>query len=188
MPKLRDAEAISPAMTAMLGVSLAILFVPLVIIILLSFNTSPYGTLPFVGTFAWYVALFTTSGLLGPTWLSLELSFLVAISAAVFGTMSAVWLDRRASRIGGTIFRVALLSRDHRALAHPGAGNAAGDECHRHRPQPVRDLSRAAGDDAALCRLHRRGPAAHAGPRPRPCGAIAWRRSASRPSCGSARR
>jgi spermidine/putrescine transport system permease protein len=107
---LRDAEAISPAMVTMLGLSLAILFVPLVIIILLSFNTSPYGTLPFIGTLQWYVALFTDSGLLGPTWLSLELSFLVAVSAAVFGTMSAVWLDRRASRLGGMIFRVALLS------------------------------------------------------------------------------
>jgi spermidine/putrescine transport system permease protein len=108
--RLRDAEAISPAMTAMLGISLAILFVPLVIIILLSFNTSPYGTFPFVGTLKWYAALFTESGLLGPTWLSLELSFIVAISAAVFGTMSAVWLDRRASRLGGTLFRVSLLS------------------------------------------------------------------------------
>jgi spermidine/putrescine transport system permease protein len=110
MPKLRDAEAITPAMVAMLGISLAILFVPLLVIILLSFNTSPYGTLPFIGTLKWYVALFTESGLLGPTWLSLELSCAVAISAAVFGTLSAVWLDRRACRLGGTLFRVALLS------------------------------------------------------------------------------
>jgi ABC-type spermidine/putrescine transport system permease subunit II len=108
--RLRDAEAISPAMMAMLGTSLAVLFVPLFIIVLLSFNTSPYGTLPFIGTFKWYVALFTDSGLLGPTWLSVELSFIVAISAAVFGTMAAVWLDRRASALGGTLFRVALLS------------------------------------------------------------------------------
>jgi ABC-type spermidine/putrescine transport system permease subunit II len=108
--RLRDVEAISPAMTTMLGISLAILFVPLAIIILLSFNSSPYGTLPFEGTLKWYEALFTDSGLLGPTWLSLELSFVVAVSAAIFGTMSAVWLDRRASRLGGMVFRVALLS------------------------------------------------------------------------------
>lgn len=108
--RLREAEALSPAMMAMLGLSLAILFVPLVIIILLSFSTSPYGTLPFEGTLKWYMALFTQSGLLGPTWLSLQLSCLVAVSAAVFGTMAAIWLDRRASRLGGTLFRVALLS------------------------------------------------------------------------------
>lgn len=110
MPRLRDAKAISPAMVAVLATSLAILFVPLLIIILLSFNTSPYGTLPFHGTLQWYGALFTNSGLLGPTWLSLRLSFLVAISAAILGTMAAIWLDRRASRIGAAVFRAALLS------------------------------------------------------------------------------
>jgi ABC-type spermidine/putrescine transport system permease subunit II len=108
--RLRDAEAVSPFMVAMLGLCLAILFVPLVIIIFLSFNASPYGTLPFKGTLKWYVALFTTSNLLGPTLLSLEISALVALNAALFGTMAAVWLDRRASRFGGGLFRIGLLS------------------------------------------------------------------------------
>lgn len=108
--RLRDAEALSPFMIGMLALSLAILFVPLAIIILLSFNTSPYGTFPFQFTLKWYGALFTDSGLLGPAWLSVELSFIVAISAAVLGTMAALWLDRRASRVAGTLFRVALLS------------------------------------------------------------------------------
>jgi ABC-type spermidine/putrescine transport system permease subunit II len=108
--RLRDAEAVSPFMVAMLGLCLAILFVPLVIIIFLSFNASPYGTLPFEGTLKWYVALFTTSNLLGPTLLSLEISALVALNAALFGTMAAVWLDRRASRFGGGLFRIGLLS------------------------------------------------------------------------------
>ena len=106
----RDAEAVSPFMLAMLGLCLAILFIPLVIIILLSFNASPYGTFPFEGTLKWYVALFTTSNLLGPTLLSLEISALVALNAALFGTMAAVWLDRRASRLGGGVFRIGLLS------------------------------------------------------------------------------
>ena len=97
-------------MVAVLGASLTVLFVPLLVIIALSFNTSPYGTLPFHGTLEWYPALFTDSGLLGPTWLSLQLSFIVAISAAVFGTLAAVWLDRRASRTGAAVFRLALLS------------------------------------------------------------------------------
>ena len=88
---------------------------PLAIIILLSFNTSPYGTLPFIGTFKWYEALFTESGLLGPTWLSLELSFIVALSAAIVGTMSAVWLDRRASRNRRHHFPGGAAQRDHRA-------------------------------------------------------------------------
>ena len=108
--RLRDAEALSPFMIGMLAICLAILLVPLAIIILLSFNASPYGTLPFEGTLKWYVALFTTSDLLGPTLLSIEISALVALNAALFGTMAAVWLDRRASRIGGGLFRAGLLS------------------------------------------------------------------------------
>jgi spermidine/putrescine transport system permease protein len=108
--RLRDAEAVSPFMVAILGLCLTILFVPLVIIIFLSFNASPYGTFPFESTLKWYVALFTTSNLLGPTLLSLEISALVALNSALFGTMAAVWLDRRASRFGGGLFRIGLLS------------------------------------------------------------------------------
>jgi len=109
-PRLREVEALSPFMIGALCAGLAVLFVPLAIIILLSFNASPYGTLPFEGTLKWYVTLFTTSDLLGPTLLSLEMSALVALNAALFGTMAAVWLDRRASRIGAAVFRAGLLS------------------------------------------------------------------------------
>jgi len=108
--RLRDAEELSPIMLGTLWLVLAILFLPLAIIILLSFNTSPYGTFPFAGTLKWYAALFSDSGLLGPAWLSVELSAAVALSAGVFGTMAAVWLDRRASRLGGTLLRLALLA------------------------------------------------------------------------------
>ncbi len=110
MPRLRDAEAISPGMVAIIGIALAVLFVPLLVIILLSFNTSPYGTLPFHATLRWYQALFDNSGLLAPTWLSVKLSFVVAGSAALLGTMAAVWLDRRATRIGAVLFKTILLS------------------------------------------------------------------------------
>ena len=110
MPRLRDADALPPVMAAALGLTLALLFIPLAIIILLSFDTSPYGTFPFHGTLKWYAALFANSGLLGPTGLSLQVSLLVALSAAMFGTMAAVWLDRRASRIGAALFNAALVS------------------------------------------------------------------------------
>jgi ABC-type spermidine/putrescine transport system permease subunit II len=156
--RLRDAEALSPFMIGMLALSLAILFVPLAIIILLSFNTSPYGTFPFQFTLKWYGALFTDSGLLGPAWLSVELSFIVAISAAVLGTMAALWLDRRASRVAGTLFRVALLS----AITVPWLilGLA------------MLLVMNAVGNDPALCRLHRGRTAECAGPRSGPCRAV----------------
>jgi spermidine/putrescine transport system permease protein len=108
--RLRDAEALSPLMLGSLWVVLAILFLPLGIIILLSFNASPYGTFPFAGTLKWYRALFADSGLLAPAWLSVELSLAVSLSAALFGTMAAVWLNRWGARLGGAVLRLALLS------------------------------------------------------------------------------
>lgn len=110
MPRLREATALSPALLAALAAMLAVLFIPLVVIVLLSFNTSPYGTLPFFFTTHWYKVLFAGSGLLGPTWLSLRLSFLVAVSAAVFGTMAALWLDRYAGRLAASLFNAVLVS------------------------------------------------------------------------------
>lgn len=108
--RLRDAEALSPLMLGMLWLVLGILFLPLAIIILLSFNASPYGTFPFSFTLHWYRALFAGSGLLAPAWLSVELSLAVSCSAALFGTMAAVWLDRRAARFGAAMLRLALLA------------------------------------------------------------------------------
>jgi len=108
--RLRDTEAVSPGMLAILGFALAVLFVPLLVIVLLSFNTSPYGTLPFHFTGRWYGALFANSDLLGPTWLSLRLSFAVAASAAVFGTTAAIWLNRRAGRLSALAFKSVLIS------------------------------------------------------------------------------
>ncbi len=110
MARLRDTDAVSPGMVAVLAAGLAVLFLPLLIIVLLSFNASPYGTLPFRFTLHWYAALFSNSDLLAPTWLSLKLSFVVAASAALIGTMGAVWLDRRATRTGRVLLSGGLLA------------------------------------------------------------------------------
>jgi ABC-type spermidine/putrescine transport system permease subunit II len=97
-------------MVVSLFVGLVILFLPLAVIILLSFNASPYGTLPFHFTLRWYRTLIAGSGLLAPTWLSVKLSAAVALSAGLVGTMSAVWLTRRATPFGSTLFTGALLT------------------------------------------------------------------------------
>ena len=54
--------------------------------------------------------------------------------------------------------------RHYRALADPRPGDAPRNERHRSRPQPRLDLSWVASDDAALCRLHRGRAAAVVGP------------------------
>jgi ABC-type spermidine/putrescine transport system permease subunit II len=85
--------------TAYLVVILVVLLAPLGVVVLMSFNTSVYGTLPFHGTLTWYSQLFHGSALLGPTVLSLELAAEVAVTCAVLGTMLAIWMIRYGRRL-----------------------------------------------------------------------------------------
>lgn len=68
-----------------------ILFVPLLIIIALSFNTDQYGNLPFHFTLKWYQALSSDSALLGATWVSLIMSLAVAAFSVIIGVAASVW-------------------------------------------------------------------------------------------------
>ncbi len=99
-----------PVLRLMLFLTLLVLFTPLVVIVLLSFNQSQYGTLPFHFTLDWYRTLFVDGSLLAPTWLSIKLSFYVAATTTVIGTASAIWLARRASRIPSLVTNGLLLS------------------------------------------------------------------------------
>lgn len=71
------------------GLTYLFLFTPIFIVILMSFNTSPYGTFPFQFTGQWYYALFTESQLFPATWLSIKLSVSVALTAGFLGTLTA---------------------------------------------------------------------------------------------------
>lgn len=68
----------------------AILFIPIFIVILMSFNLSEYGTFPIVFTLKWYKMLFSETNLLYATWLSVVFSFWVAAAAVIIGVMAAV--------------------------------------------------------------------------------------------------
>lgn len=67
-----------------------ILFLPIAVLILMSFNNSKYQTLPIDFSFKWYIKLFTESNLFPSTWLSVELSFFVALAAIFLGILTAV--------------------------------------------------------------------------------------------------
>ncbi len=76
-----------------------ILFAPIAVIIIMSFNKTPFGMLPFAFTLEWYELLFTGEALIESALLSLELSFAVALSAMLLGTAAALgvqYLPRRA--------------------------------------------------------------------------------------------
>ena len=84
-------------MMVWLCVTLFILLFPIFAIILMSFNTSKYGALPFEFTLKWYKQLFQSADLLSATWYSLWFSILVSTSAAVLGITASMAL-RRMSR------------------------------------------------------------------------------------------
>lgn len=84
-----------------MSVTYGVLFCPLVVIIIMSFNGTNYGMLPFAFTADWYRYLFTQSELFPATWLSLRLSTIVCLSAVIVGTLTALgiqYLPRQIAR------------------------------------------------------------------------------------------
>ena len=71
------------------------LFTPILVIIIMSFNGNKYGTLPIDFSFQWYVQLFSgNSDLLKATGLSLSFSILVAVTAMILGTVTAIGMQQ----------------------------------------------------------------------------------------------
>lgn len=82
---------------------LALVYTPVAVVMLLSFNESRYGTFPFAFTFDWYVTLVGNERLIAAAVRSLVLSLSVAVVAAVLGTALALWMVRYA-RVGSVVF------------------------------------------------------------------------------------
>ncbi len=83
---------------ACLGAVLLFLYAPIIVLVLMSFNTSEYGTLPFSPTLHWYTVLFGE----GAVWLaalrSITLAAAAATGATLLGTLAAVGLTRHRFR------------------------------------------------------------------------------------------
>ena len=92
---------------AWLWVVLGLVYTPVVTVIVLSFNASRYGTLPFEPTTRWYSALAANDALIAATGRSIVLASTVAVAAAVLGTALALWMVRFA-HAGATVFTVLL--------------------------------------------------------------------------------
>ncbi len=82
------------AMKIWLGVTMFILFFPIAIIILMSFNTSRYGTFPFEFTLQWYEKLFSGSELIASTIFSFWFSLAVSTVSAILGITASLALRR----------------------------------------------------------------------------------------------
>lgn len=90
----------------------AVLFIPIFIVVLMSFNQSEYGTFPIKFTLDWYILLFTESDLLSATWLSIWFSFVVALAAVVIGVMASFGMrgmSKKALNMFSTLLNVPII-------------------------------------------------------------------------------
>jgi putrescine transport system permease protein len=87
-----------------LGVGLAFLWLPIVLLMVYSFNASRLVTVWAGFSTQWYGALFRDRQLMEAAWLSLQVAMLAASSALVLGTLAAVALTRYGPFRGRTLF------------------------------------------------------------------------------------
>jgi putrescine transport system permease protein len=79
-------------------------YVPIVALVVYSFNDSPIPNVWRGFTFKWYAALARDAELLGGLWLSLKIAFLTACGSVVLGTMAAFALVKYKRFRGRTLF------------------------------------------------------------------------------------
>ncbi len=82
----------------------AFLYLPIVALMLFSFNDSPVPNVWRGFTLKWYVALANDNELITALWLSLKIAFLTACGAVVLGTLAAFSLVKYKRFTGRTLF------------------------------------------------------------------------------------
>ncbi|TKB18067.1 MAG: ABC transporter permease [Mesorhizobium sp.] len=73
---------------------LAFLYLPIIIMALMSFNASPFYQLPFEWTTDWYASLQQNDELIAATWNSIEIAVITTIISTVLGSMASLALYR----------------------------------------------------------------------------------------------
>ncbi len=87
-----------------LGAGYLFLYVPIVALVIYSFNDSPIPNVWRGFTLKWYVALASDSEMLAGLWLSLKIAFLTACGSVVLGTLAAFALVKYKRFWGRTMF------------------------------------------------------------------------------------
>jgi len=87
-----------------LSVGYFFLYVPIVALVLFSFNDSPVPNLWRGFTLKWYAALASDRELLAGLWLSLKIAFVTACTSVVIGTLAAFALVKYRRFFGRTLF------------------------------------------------------------------------------------
>lgn len=73
---------------------LAFLYLPIIIMALMSFNTSPFYQLPFEWTTDWYSSLWQNDQLIAATWNSIEIAVITTMISTVLGSAASLALYR----------------------------------------------------------------------------------------------
>jgi len=105
----------SPFLMTVLGIGIAILYVPMLVMIAFSFNSSPLVGLWGGFSARWYTALAANDQLMAAAWLSLRVGVVAATAAMVLGTLAAIALVRFQSFRG----RLALTAMVNAPLVMP---------------------------------------------------------------------
>jgi len=95
---------LSPFNIVSLVAGFAFLYLPIVLLIIYSFNESRLVTVWGGFSTKWYVEMLNNDGLRHAAWVTVRLAFLSATIATLFGTLAAVTLVRRNRFRGRTLF------------------------------------------------------------------------------------
>jgi putrescine transport system permease protein len=87
-----------------LGAGYLFLYLPIVALVLYSFNDSPIPNVWRGFTLKWYVALGSDNEMLSGLWLSLKIAFVTACGSVVLGTLAAFSLSKYKRFFGRTLF------------------------------------------------------------------------------------
>jgi putrescine transport system permease protein len=101
---LRATNKISSFNVTSLALGLAFLYLPIVILVIYSFNASRLVTVWGGWSLRWYFELFGDEAMLDAAWMSLRVAVTAATLATLLGTLAAVALSRAANFKGRTLF------------------------------------------------------------------------------------
>src|SRR3977135_4386870 len=100
----RAQNRLSPFNVASLALGLAFLYLPIVILVVYSFNASRLVTVWGGWSTRWYGEVFNDRAMLDAAWMSLRVGVVSAAAATILGTLAAVALSRGERFKGRTLF------------------------------------------------------------------------------------
>jgi putrescine transport system permease protein len=95
---------LSTGLKTMLVLGFAFLYIPILSLIVYSFNESKLVTVWSGFSFKWYGELFADAGIMGAAWVSIRIAFFTACASVVLATIAAMVMTRFRKFRGKTLF------------------------------------------------------------------------------------